>query len=154
MTRLEKILKDLLEDSREAIPGPRPGRVHLMPGADVVWDDCCDGQVWTRVISVTPNRGKGPCSVVSWTAEVAVGAVRCAATVDNRGNPPSPKAMTADTVAMLDDMHALEHVVQCSPHVSRIGGWRPIGPQGGCLGGEWTVNVRYGSCECEEGDDG
>lgn len=150
---LTPLLLDLLGQADEALKAPDhpsepPARVLLMPGADVVHDDCCDGQLWARVIEVlphysTPGRGKN-CGVDYWTATIGLGIVRCAATLDSRGNPPSAENMSADTVLQNLDAHLLSGVFACFSHVTRVTRWRPVGPRGGCVGGEWTGQVRYG----------
>jgi hypothetical protein len=79
---------------------PRAGRAALYPGAEVAWDDCCDGQVYARLISMTPSgspatgaRVVSPCGVLIWAVTIGVGVIRCAAVVDDqdRGHRASPR---------------------------------------------------------------
>lgn len=159
---LTPILFDLLEHARVAMnsedhPADPPKRVLLMPGANVVHDDCCEGQLWVRVIETTPHTGRtssgtsgrsgqaqwARCGINYWVSSIGMGIVRCAATVDSRGNAPTPEAMTADTALQNFDAEILAGVLACYPNVS-LTRWNPSGPQGGCVGGEWTAQLRYG----------
>lgn len=141
---------------------PPPGRSFIQVGGEVAWDDCCDGQVWVRVRSINPStvgaqRGGvvgDPCGFPFWEVEVSVGIVRCVAVVDDDGVAPRPLVITEDAGQMLDDMAALQTAIQCCapaiPTVQRlsIGTWTPLGPLGGCAGGEWNATLLLPNCQC------
>lgn len=137
---------------------PAVGRASLYPGAELAWDDCCEGQVWVRVISILPsplaNPGSftQPCGVLSWVATLGIGVLRCAAVLDDNGNAPTPAELSADTLAMTRDAAALEAAIQCQigPQVEQLSflRWEPLGPQGGCVGGEWVIMVKLPTCSC------
>lgn len=138
---------------------PQAGRAALYPGGQVAWDDCCEGQVWVRLISLVPSGNpintrnqSTPCGVVLWTVTLGVGALRCAAVVDELGQAPSPTALTANTNQMTADASALSEALQCclAPTVNKLImlRWDPLGPDGACVGGEWQVTVLLDNCRC------
>lgn len=138
---------------------PPVGRVALYPGGQVAYDDCCDGQVWARLISLVPSgspanagRQSTPCGVLLWTVTIGVGVLRCAATLDDQGFAPPASVLTADTLQMTQDMADLSEALQCcfAPQLGRLTmlRWDPLGPQGMCVGGEWTVVALIDNCAC------
>lgn len=143
---------------------PAPGRAALYSGAQVAYDDCCDGQVWVRLISLEPHTGDprtsramGPCGVIAWRASIGVGVLRCAAKMADNGDPPPPGVLTAETLQMTRDMSALSEAVTCTiPRTiqglmkMQVTRWDPLGPEGGCVGGEWTVQALVNTCQCPD----
>jgi len=141
---------------------PPVARVALYPGGSIAFDDCCTGQVWVRLISIAPATGQRttsyttilPCGVTMWIVEVGIGVLRCAATIDDFGRAPSPAALTADTLQMTQDQADLSMAIQCEmtqiPQLERLSpvSWLPLGPDGGCLGGEWRVTTLVDNCRC------
>lgn len=126
------------------------GLSSLSPGQETVWDDCCGGQLWVRLVSVVPqmdpsaSRGAAPnCGLLGWTVDLAVGAVRCVTGLDENGEPPTADVMTNDVLAEVRDMEdirdALIYEMGDIPCLSRptLLNWAPLGPLGGCGGGEW-----------------
>lgn len=126
-------------------------------------DYCCDcgqghGQAWVRVVRIFPAAARFPqlstdveqCRLGSWGVELEVGAYRCAAVPDNRGNPPSCARVTRDAEVIVDDAAAMRRAITCcfasSDRDQVVGEWRPIGPSGGCVGGSMTVQVRASDC--------
>ena len=51
---------------------------------------------------------------------------------------------------MLRDLAVLQEVVLCHPQTRSILNWTPLGPQGGCHGGEWQFTISVGTCACPE----
>ena len=153
-------LSALLSSAYDHLPH-KPARTLLAPGGEVAWDDCCEGQLWVRVTSVsqayiTPRGGgaaASQCQPVRWDLSLAVGILRCAAVLDDDGNAPTPRAITADAAEMVEDMGSLADAVIChdSTDLERVtlGSWTPLGPQGGCHGGEWAVTATVLVCACE-----
>lgn len=154
---LGPILYDYVDEAAVGLE-PTPGRIiHIAPGQEVAWDDCCDGQLWSRVIQVSPHVTNGtrsaagpPCGVDYWIATVALGVIRCAYSLNEDGTVPSPAQITSDGQQMLDDMVVLQQVVLCNPNTWEIQGWTPSGPLGGCHGGEWVFTVKFQTCQCVE----
>lgn len=159
MSRLIGYLDGILEHSRVALrdQGTVPGLVHLSPGAEVAWDNCCEGggQLYVRVVQQYPSGRPFPsqdlsansCSPLMRVALCAVGVIRCAHTLDSDGRPPTAAEMTGDTKATLRDAEALWDTLVCEvkPEVPGliVGAWTPLGPQGGCVGGEWQFYLGW-----------
>ena len=142
-----------------------PGRIELTPGGLPAWDDCCAGQLYLRVREVFPTgpfpsfdavqKGVNPkCSIHMVAVSLAMGMIRCAATVDENGNSPSPAEVTADADEMLDDMATLLDVIVCEVKgvrgvmAMKLDRWVPQGPNGGCHGGEWGFMIAVDPCLC------
>uniref|UniRef100_A0AAU7J891 Tail terminator n=1 Tax=Microbacterium phage Sunny TaxID=3144828 RepID=A0AAU7J891_9VIRU len=139
---------------REAITGaltPTPGRIFSQPGGEVAWDQCdCDGQAWSRIVSLTPvigtRKANGIACVEWWDVTFAVGVLRCVQGPTQRGNPPSATAVTADAERFATDLLALMAVIENDPYVRQITQATPLGPQGGCAGSEVQFIVRLEPC--------
>lgn len=154
--RLERVLTAaetaLTECSRPV------GLVHLAPGAQVAWDNCCEdgGQLWVRVIEVYPSGRPFPardseqqCGLTTIAARVGLGAIRCAHVVGDNGIAPSAAQMTSDALGATADMSVLLGVLECEVEKPyKIDRWRPLGPQGGCAGGEWEFIIGLDWCGC------
>jgi hypothetical protein len=131
------------------------------------------GTLWVRVIETYPTAGQGSpypqrdvstrsCHPFAWAAQLAVGVVRCTPTVDDNGVAPSPDAITLSALEMTRDRATLETAIRCcfanpdgAPEGMEEGkvilfGWVPLGANGGCAGGEWTVYVLIRSCACPD----
>lgn len=173
---LQRPLVDLLACAEVALYecGRAVDLVTLAPGQTVAWDNCCDngGQLYVRVIEVYPTAGTGAafpgvdvqqqCGVSLLAAQIAVGVIRCAHTIDDEGNPPTAAEMTSDTLNMTADMSILFDAIKCcfgpSQRHFKINNWAPQGVRGGCVGGEWTLYVALSPCRClpqdDDGEDG
>lgn len=159
-------LLDLLACAEGSFPDEDlPGRRFVAPGLDVAWDDCCEGsgQLWVRVLQTQPSGNPFPAplpasrSKCDWplvAVTVGVGVLRCTPTVDDRGIAPSAAALTESALQMTADRAVLEQAVRCCwpdvRNVEAITGvsWVPLGPNGGCAGGEWTATLALGTCRC------
>lgn len=155
------LLSDMLDCARNQL-GERglanlPGRSFVTAG-DVAWDDCCDGQLWVRLIhqipagTTTQSRPvRTNCGVSLWKTTIGVGIVRCAATVDDQGQAPAAGELTADAMGVCQDMLDLDVAIRCCmadlAPLTMVR-WDALGPQGGCVGGEWTVTVVRDLCGC------
>lgn len=143
-------------------------RAFWHPGANAPWDACgesgdgAEGQAWVAVSRIYPS-DNFPAEMVDahrcfprgYAAEVTVGILRCAATIDDQGHAPSAEAVTLDAIKTSRDRAiALDAIVCCfigddaEPGEYRMGAWTPLGPDGGCVGGTWTVTVAVDSCRC------
>lgn len=169
MSRLGPIMQAVLDQAAEALTPPGqdgypieaapPGRIYLSPGDTVAWDDCCNGQLWVRLLPVTaprdssnPRRGPGGvCGPHMWSVRLGIGVLRCAAVVDDRGRAPAPSALTDDTLGMVEDMEILQHALQNLdlPRAAlsvTLTEWTPLGPSGQCVGGEWILALSVANC--------
>lgn len=128
----------------------------LSPGSLVSWDFCqCGGgegkQLWVRLVSITPFQTATityPCGG-GWNVLAGIGALRCVAVLDDNGDPPSPDEQAADTRLMVADMEALSEAIHNMSSVYGVEkispmSWTPLGPDGGCAGGEWQVQIKVG----------
>jgi hypothetical protein len=136
---------------------PAPGRALVVPGLLPAWDSCCDGQVWVRLMSLTADLAGGQPSQrppLMWRATIGCGVLRCAAVVDDQGHAPPAEVLTAEALALSADRAALEAAIQCEmPGVSNVMRielirWDPVGPEGGCAGGEWQFQTLVDNCRC------
>jgi len=143
---------------------PTPKVSFVATGIAPAWDECCEGMAWVRVQSLEMVRPPAmgmtlgdPCRR-SWLTTVGVGALRCASTVQDIGGnwAPKPSAITADSMQVLLDEAAILNAMHCCVPPSTalksltVVRWDALGPEGGCVGGEWTVNLTVQSYECAE----
>lgn len=152
------LLRDYVDRAQQALTdeGRPAGRVvRHGPGARLPWDECCDGQLWARVVNVQPvvtQQARGistPCGVMFWQVTVGLNIIRCVATVNDAGQAPPADVIEEDGQLMLDDLATLQQVILCHPDTRSILSWTPLGAQGGCAGGEWQFTARMGVCGCE-----
>lgn len=132
---------------------PAPARQIVQPGLEVAWDECCDGQGWSRLIGVIPvlgaNRANGmPCGIQWWNLQLAVGVIRCVHVVDDNGVAPSAAQITADGDQFATDVSDLLQAIVCDKYTYAVTGITPLGPQGGCAGSEVQFTVRVNACGC------
>lgn len=143
--------------------------VTIAPGQTVAWDNCCEngGQLYVRAVEVFPTAGPGAsfpaidsqqqCGVTLLAAQLAVGVIRCAHTIDDEGNPPTAAEMTADALGTTADMSILLDAIRCcfgpQQRHFKLSNWTPQGVQGGCVGGEWNLFVAVSPCSCLPQDD-
>lgn len=130
----------------------------VWPTGQVPLEFCqgCDsggcGMAWVSLAQVFPYStypvGIGAESAVCASpiaAQVFVGVVRCMPVADERGNLPPPEAFADVNDTVVADMLALRTAISCCGIEDiRLGQWDPIGPQGGCVGGRWTIFVDVG----------
>ena len=141
----DTFLAELLTKAEEALWCAPPSLVFLAPGAEVAWDECCEGQLWIRVIRAHPV-DPPPSKTFNVNGcgyrlgiQIGLGVIRCQTGLDSQDASKHPTAaqLTADAVTMLRDAGALERVL-CAAELI-IDQWTPLGPKGGCYGGEWTA---------------
>lgn len=128
-------------------------------GGTVTWDQCAgdcggaNGQLWANLQSIDPITGEssaGSCQTYLWTAEVGV--VRCVATVNDAGEPPSGFVKETDAQQQGVDADLIfQALTCCKPLPENIAdvelvSWSPLGPNGGCAGGVWTVRGALSVC--------
>lgn len=145
----------------------------LLPGENVAMEycgpscedmDCGNGQAWVRLVESYPSTNFP--NPIDFTAQAAVGCdaplavtvemgvARCAPVVseDRPSSGESPTAGQWRETAQLQfaDMSAMRRAVQCCMDEKRavkkytLGTYEPFGPEGGCVGGTWTVTFSGG----------
>lgn len=153
-TKTAEYLLGLVEDRLNEANRP-VGVSYVAPGQEVVWDNCCEGggQLVIRLISVTPRaqpgqklRGPNPnCMVTSVIARFGISIIRCISTVDDRGRSPRPTVINAEGRKAVDDAWLIMQTILCDVDNAKarvtLGEYIGLGPEGGCGGGEWSVDV-------------
>lgn len=132
-------------------------RVHAVFGQ--VADDissCEDSQLNIRVISITPPPSATvsqqlSCGPNELVVSVGLGTVRCVASIDKSGRPPSPETIAQEAAEGNRDMWALLAALNCVDDYPFdfdrvITSWLPRGPEGGVAGGEWLFSMRIPNC--------
>jgi hypothetical protein len=128
---------ELLAAVVDALPAAqKPARViALVPGTQVVWDDCEDGQLTGRLASMTPISSTNQrCQIDYWSATGELTLLRCALTQDEEGRAPLPGDLKVEAAESLRDTDLLLSIVASFEWVDSILSWNPLGPDGGCKG--------------------
>ena len=137
-------------------------RSFVNPGANAPHDVCessnnGNGQLWVANLGSTagwPTFTSAPITCATpFADQIELGIVRCAEGVlQDVTLIPDASKVTNDAMQQQDDKMALKAAILCCwgidgkdmlPPI-----WEPIEPQGGCVGGIWTVSIRDGSCVC------
>lgn len=130
-------------------PGPRPPADVCSRTRDG------DGQAWVGVAGVWPtgespfpsqNTSPTPCRRAELAVELRVGVLRCAARIADDGTPPAASLVGEDAALQAVDMLTLYQTIVCTldawdVDLMMVGRWVPLGPEGGCVGGEWPVTI-------------
>lgn len=148
----ECLCAELCED------GPEPCFCGVLPGDAYIAEyvgNCADkcGSAWVRLVAAYPSVTAGQpdqevrrCGT-SLGLEIEVGVLRCAPAPDSRGEPPPPGAVLAAADQQFADMILMRKVISCCPELQAfdyvLGTYTPAGPQGGLVGGLWTVGVAF-----------
>ena len=152
MDWLTRIVTESLDIVTESLSEP-VDRAIVAPGREVAWDDCCDGMAWVRVVNMLPRfsstetQRQVPCAQIGWDIELGIGVLRCVAVLDDDGNAPYPDQITSDGLSVIRDafeLRSLDLTEIKGVLTSRIRRWDPLGPEGGCAGGEFSINVFTG----------
>lgn len=159
-----QMLRDCLEGTLQ-VNDVAAVRTFIAAGGPPAWDICCqvglaEGQAWVQLQSVVPTLnfpmpappGRG---FAEWAVSVNLGVLRCAAVPDDQGNPPSEQAIANDVLKVSRDRLLMQQTVECcfiqelyDPDVCMIGAWTPLGPQGGCVGGQQNLTFPVPACSC------
>lgn len=149
---LDHIVTLLTDPVSGCAVSPLPCRFGVETGTTVAWDTCgegdcadTDGQLWASLTALTVvGANSGPeCVTVQWTAQVGV--VRCAAPMGEDGSAPSTTLTRADVDQQAADADAIRYALSCCESRGdalrdvALVSWIPLGPAGGCVGGQWTV---------------
>ena len=143
---------------------PRPRRViSIARGSSVAWDECCEGQLWGRLVNIQPmpntnfarTPGLQPCSMPAFVGTFEIGILRCATAFnDNSGMAPSAHQITREGTQGVRDMAAILSILRCDEGVRGFTQWIPLGPEGGCFGGIIQFTALIPNClECEDESD-
>lgn len=135
-----------------------PVSITTVEPGPVAWDYCCgDGHLYIRLVRVHPSnpfpqQSLEPrnCDLVM-AAQIEVGVLRCAPTMDPQGNSPKPEEVTATADQIVADMSIVysvlkSHVPVWANFPPVLDNWQPLGPEGGCAGGAWTAWIDVAIC--------
>lgn len=147
MVQMQQCLCETLEE-RGLLPGDC--FCGMTPGAQVTWD-YSQGQAWVRLSSVFPSAvfpsqsfALNNCGT-TLAAELEVGVLQCTPVPSSDGSPPDEGQQFEATRLQLATMAAVRHAILCCAASSDmdllLGAYEPQGPQGGLVGGTWTVSV-------------
>lgn len=171
--RLGPLAMDLLECLCEHLATTMGGPVQrccLYPGQIVPMDACCvtgdcheNGMAAIRVVNIFPTRrfpvqtqDFTPCTGIHWAAVLELVVYRCAADMTDAGCPPPCNELQRDALIAIDDSLAMRRAIACCLGEDGVpcsdavvpGPWAPIGPSGGCHGGQMQVTVDVGGVCC------
>ncbi len=149
---------------------PAPANFSIRPGASFAAmisqdrDECCEGSVWVRVVSVnptndfpTPATNVTACGFAYWAIELEIGVIRCLPT----SGPDGPLSIVTSSQWMaaanrvLDDAAAVRRAICCLSEGDDVedviwGTWSPLENEANCTGGTMNITVQVPSCECQE----
>jgi hypothetical protein len=146
-------LESELTESGLDIPeifGVEPGQ---LPAFDLGSDDNECGQGWVILQSAFPSLNfpnqdvatLGLSSPLSFG--IQMGIMRCIPGLDENNETPTADQRLMATRDQLADMAAMRRAIcKCLKEAKRdfvLGNYQPIGPDGGQVGGTWSVNVRW-----------
>jgi hypothetical protein len=145
---LERLVTCLCESLETQGAGPTCW-CGIWPGDNVSWEFCGEcrggtcGMGYVKVDSVFPTTtgperaGGGTCHT-PLSATIQVGALRCLP-VPASGEIPSPDVMAQVAADQFADMLAMRYAVSCcGVDMEVLNAYQALGPQGACVGGEWT----------------
>lgn len=159
-------LNELLDCAYEAL-SLKPCRYFLNPGPNAALDSCgrkvedgveYDGQLWVALNNMQPN-WPIPTGLPSecpklYTGTVELGIARCAAVINDNGQPPPVDAITANAEQQIIDRWELFQAISCCWSVEGkdwlINQWVVREVSGGCTLGTWHLRLRIGGCTCQE----
>lgn len=110
-------------------------------------DDC--SRAWVRVNGAYPANGIGvandepnqSCETLIGM-DLEIGIIRCVE-IEKNGEAPTATNLLAASIQNIRDMVAIRKAVLCCTHFEdyQLGDWTPTGPDGGRVGGYWTLAV-------------
>lgn len=137
-------------------------RKFVYPGLNAPHDGCQatldgNGQIWAghgdTLVGWPAPSGLPTVCTTPLNETVELGIVRCQRSIVNDdGSAPDVDLITEDAQRQEDDRLALRRAIMCCWGVEGrdmiVEGWRPVAPQGGCVGGIWTFQFRMDGCNC------
>lgn len=110
-------------------------------------EEAC-GEMWVRVIQMYPSTTVGVadqrlanCST-GIGLDIEIGALRCIQ-INEDGETWTAEQLADASTAAMNDAIAIYRAMVCCDHFPDVivGSWTPLGPEGGLVGGLWTLSV-------------
>ena len=130
----------------------KPARVHLYNGQAAPIDESCAGQLWARLVSVTPVLSNNGCVGVYNEIIIEVGIARCVSVLDDQGEAPQPYEITHDALQALTDTAEIANTAQTLSQTLqekdntisdiRLESWNPLPTLGGYGGITWNLKMK------------
>jgi hypothetical protein len=157
---IDELLASLAECLCAAVcegDNPEPCFCGVMPGENWIAEyagDCRDkcGSAWVRLGAAYPSVTAGEADTrphncgASIGVDIEVGIVRCAP-VPNSVGEVDPAKVLASAQQQAEDILTMWRAISCCPEVTKrdyiLGQYSPVGPQGGLMGGIWTLAVTF-----------
>jgi hypothetical protein len=122
----------------------------IVPGQQATWD-YTSGMAWVRLDSVVPSAvfpgqsfDLNNCGT-TLAADVEVGVLHCTPVQNADGSPPDQLQQFGAARLQMATMAAIRAAILCCADGSDLdlilGSYDPQGPNGGLVGGAWTVSV-------------
>lgn len=126
------------------VPGPAPNG----PTRDSCGQSCngdSDGQLWASLNGAEVTDSE---QCQNLRASVSIGILRCAAVINDNGDPPTALEVLQDVSQQTFDADTIYNLVSSEDfkHTFDIVSWTPLPPDGGCIGGFWNYTVNIGMC--------
>lgn len=126
-----------------------------MPGEELATDYVTEdaGMAWVRLVSAYPSVSFPNAAVNASCAsplafELEVGVAYCAPMPENDGTPPGMSAQFDAVEVQMAAMDAMTAALLCCFPGNRVdvvlNQYTPMGPQGGVVGGTWSLYVAQG----------
>lgn len=126
----------------------------VLPGA-LVTHDFPDGMAWVRLsqsytsTNITDQARTLSNCALPIAGVIEIGIVRCAPSPGRSGTPPTVLQQFEATRLQMADMAIMRRAVVCcfgqsKDFSAQLSGYTPFGPQGGLVGGSWTLYAGRG----------
>ena len=123
----------------------------ILPGGspyDAMGTGCTKGQAWVRLASGFPSDRVGEPNITPGNCNsglgvaVEVGVLR---PFPIQAQPLDAERITAASLEQIDDMLKVRHAIVCCDALNKrdyvLNTWAPLGPEGGVVGGAWTLTL-------------
>lgn len=128
----------------------------VVPGAAALGDYAgdCDtkcGIAWVRLVSAYPSNSVGAALLEPGNCafgqglDLEMGVLRCISAGDEFGNPPTPEEYLAAAELQVADLLIMQRALFCCDAIPQrdviLSQYQPIGPEGGLVGGAYTMSM-------------
>lgn len=120
----------------------------VLPGDSVALDYAEQGQAWVRLVmgyptTTFPDQDQTLSNCGRPLAyQIEMGLMRCAPMLAEDGTPPDAQEQFEATRLQWADMEAMRQAIRCCyPDDAVLSQYTPYGPEGGLVGGTWTLYI-------------